>query len=259
MFSEIPVQWLASPPEILLVGNGPYAAALAITLGTEATPLAQIRAGPETNERGGYPQVLENLLRVILVVSESMSAEETLQCHRATWDWVAKLSSAGDQHELSFLFILPAFSSQNLESALAVGLGVPQIDPASTGHAVWRRAGSLSEMLDMLTGIRPMDLLPLRARRAIDAKHIAIAGLRATVEQGDPSAVREAAREVLAAFSGHEYHLDLFCRPPSHRHGNLLRGWLNAAVTKPVTPDGWKVARKQLADWVVEDETDRTR
>lgn len=255
---SIPQQWRYAPPETLVAGDGPYAVALATVLGTEGISLGQLQSGPEAEDGGRFPQVLESLARAILVVSESMSAAEAIQCHRAAWDWIERLSSAGDQHELAFLFMLPEDTSQGFEDALAVGLGVPRIDPASTGHAVWRRTGSLSELLDVLTGIRPMDLLPLRARRAADTKHTTMAGLRATLAQDNPTTVSEAARQVLAAFSGQDYLLDLFCRAPSHRHGNLLRGWLNAAVTYPVTPEGWKVARKQLAAWLADGERDRT-
>ena len=246
----IPNEWLVDPPGTLLAGEGPYAQAVATGLGTGTISLGQLKAGPEANDGGGYSQVLERLALVILVVSESMSAAEAIQCHRAAWDWVGKLSSARDQHELAFLFILPADASQEFEDALAVGLGVTQIDPASTGHAVWRRSGSLSEMQHVLANIRPMDLLPLLARRAANAKHTAIAALRALLTQDNPIAVSEAALQVSAAFSGHEYLLDLFCRAPSHRHGNLLRGWLNEAVTSPVTQDWLAASKQHLAQWL---------
>ncbi len=247
------------PPVSLVVGRGPYAVALATILGTEAITSGQLSAGLEPNDGGGYPQVLESLAQVVFVVSESMPAAEVIENHRAVWHWVGKLSSAGDQHELAILFVLPADVAQGFEDVLAVGLGVPRIDPAVTGHAVWRCAGSLSELIDVLTGIRPMDLLPLRARWAADTKHTAMAGLRATLVQVNPTAISEAARQVLATFSGQEYLLDLFCRPPSHRHGNLLRNWLNAAVTNTVTPDWLKVARNQLDGWLTEDEIARTQ
>jgi len=250
MSSPIPNEWLVDPPATLLAGEGPYAQAVAAGLGTTAISLSHLIAGPELNARGGYPQVLDGLAQIILVLSESMSPAEAIQCHRAAWDWVKKLSSARDQHQLAFLFILPADASQEFEGAIAVGLGVSDINPASTGHAVWRRSGSLSEMLPVLANIRPMDLLPLQARRAANAKHTAIAGLRALLTQDSPTAVNEAARQVQLAFSGHEYLLDLFCRPPSHRHGNLLRAWLNTAVTAPVTQDWWTTSKQHLAEWL---------
>src|ERR1035441_4044200 len=204
MSSPIPNEWLVDPPATLLAGEGPYARAVAAGLGTSAISLGQLMAGPELNARAGYCQVLDSLAQVILVLSESMSPAEAIRCHRAAWDWVGKLSSARDQHELAFLFILPADASQEFEDALAVSLGVSQIDPASTGHAVWRRSGSLSEMHQVLANIRPTDLLPLRARQAANAKHTAIAGLRALLTQDSPTAVSHAARQILLAFSGHE-------------------------------------------------------
>jgi len=250
MPKPIPNEWLADPPTTLLAGEGPYAQALGSVLGTETISLSHLKDGPESSDAGGYSQVLENMAQAILVVSESMSAAEAMQCHQAVWDWIRTLSSSKDQHELVFLFDLPADASQEFEDAIAVGLGVAKIDPASTGHAVWRRFGSLSEMLHVLANIRPMDLLPLQARQAANAKHTAIAGLRELLTQDSPTAVSEAARQVQLAFSGHEYLLDLFCRPPSHRNGNLLRGWLNASVTSPVTQDGWAASKQHLVEWL---------
>ena len=246
----IPNQWRYAPPESLVVGDGAYAAVLASVFAAEVITLDNLRNGPQSNDDGGYPQVFENLARVYLVMAERMSAADALQCHEAAWDWVVKLAPARDQHELAFVFILTADDSKEFEEALAAGLGLAKIDPASTGHAVWRCSGSLTELLDVLANIQPMDLVPIRARRAADIKHTALARLCATVAVDDATAVREAACEVLAAFSGSEYLLDVFCRPPSHQHGNLLRGWLNAAVTEPVTQQGWMEKTEQLTAWL---------
>jgi hypothetical protein len=246
----IPNEWRASPPQALAIGNGPYTIALATVLGIASAPLALLNALSEPNERGGHIRLLDDLERVFLVVSEGMSAAEALGCHQIVWGIVAKLSSAGDHHDLACLFILPADAPRSYEESLAIGLAVPEIDPATTGHGVWRRSGSLSELLDLAASIKRMDLPPLRGRQARDTRHAALAKLRAAVAQDDPSAANAAAQEVLASFSGHEYHLDLFCRPPRHPHGNLLRTWLSNAVTSPITHGLWATRKPDLADWL---------
>jgi len=250
----IPNEWLVDRAETLLAGDGPYAAALATVLGTVPIPLEHLKTGPKANNDGGFPQVLEGLARAILVVSESMSAADALECHQAVWAWVGKLAPAGDQHELAFVFILPPDAADEFEDGLAAGFGLSKIDPATNGHAVWGCSGSLPELLGLLASIRPMDLIPLRAHRAADAKHAAMARLRATVAADNAAAVRAAAREVLAAFSGCEYLLDVFCRPPSHQHGNLLRSWLNGTVTESITPKEWLEKTKNLAGWLAADQ-----
>jgi hypothetical protein len=254
----IPAEWLSVPPETLVVGSGPYAAALASVMGTASLDARKLAACPEPNEQGGYPRVLEYLERMFFVLGTNQSAADALRCHEDAWNWVVKLTSAGDQHALSFIFILPAEVSSDYESALAIGLGVAKIDPATTGHSVWRRSGSLTKLLDVVSRTQPMDLLPLRARRLADARHAALGALRAAVAGGDRLKAADAARQALSVFSGHEHHLDIFCRPPSHRHGNLLRGWLNASVTDGVTPDWLITGRNHLLEWLLEDENKKT-
>ena len=254
----IPAEWLSAPPETLVVGSGPYAAALAFALGTNSFPMDDLDVGPQPTMDGGFPQVFEKLKRALLVVGENISAAEAIQCHGSIWSWLEKLASAGDQHELSFIFVLPAGASTEYERALAIGLGVAGIDSATTGHSVWRRSGSLTELLEVVSRTRPMDLLPLRARRLADTRHAALAALLATFLDGDRSKAEAAARQALAVFSGHEHHLDIFCRPPSHRHGNLLRNWLRAAVTDGVTPEWLSTGTNQLPEWLLKDENNRT-
>lgn len=253
MSFPIPDELRYAPPESLVAGVGPYSAVMAAILGTVAIPFDRLHAGPESNSCGGYPRVLEALRRALLVVPEGMSTSEALQCHQSVWDWVGKLSSGGDQHDLAFLFVLPENASRGFEEALAVGLSVPMIHPATTGHAVWRRSGALSELLDLVATTRPMDLLSLMARRVVDVKRLALTRLCVAVAQDDPTAIVAAVQAVLGAFHAAEYHLDLFCGPPSHRHGNLLRAWLNAGVTGPVTQDWCATGRNQLSVWLAED------
>lgn len=217
-------------------------------------PFDQLHAGPESNLGGGYPRVLENIKQGFLVVSEDMSPADALRCHKSIWNWIGKLSSAGDQHELAFLFVLPENASKEFEDALAVGICVPMIDPAATGHGVWRCSGEFSELLDLVTATHPMDLLPLMARRSADSRRLALTRLRAAAMHDDPTAIGAAVQAVVDAFSAAEHRLDLFCRPPSHRHGNLLRTWLNAGVTGRVTPDWYITGKNQLPAWLVEED-----
>lgn len=254
MSFSIQDEWGYAPPESLVAGVGCYSAALAFTLGTVAIPFDRLHAGPESNSGGGFPRVLEDLKHAFLVVPEHMSATDVLRCHQSIWNWIEKLTSAGDQHELAFLFVLPNNVSKGYEEALAVGLSVPAIDPGATGHAIWRRSGGLLELLDLINATRPMDLLPLMARRTADSKRLALTRLRVAATHDDPTAIGDAVLAVCDAFYAGEYHLDLFCRPPSHRHGNLLRAWLNAGVTGPVTPDWYITGKNQLAAWLVEDD-----
>lgn len=246
----IPDEWRNAPPQAIATGDGPYTAALAAVLGMASVSLAQLQSGLEANESGRYPRVFEDLKRVFLVVPDDMPAAEALHCHQLVWGLVKKLSSAGDHHDLAFLFVLPADAPRNYEQSLAIGLAVPEINPATTGHGVWRRSASLSELLTLAASTQPKDLLALRARQASDPRHGALAKLRTAVAQDDPSTGKEAAREAIAAFSGHEYHLDLFCRPPRHPHGHRLRAWLNDAVTSPVTQDWWAASKQHVPEWL---------
>ncbi|MEI8040599.1 MAG: hypothetical protein WCL11_04265 [Verrucomicrobiota bacterium] len=214
---------------------------------------SRMAEGPEELAGHRYPQVLENLARVFLVVPGNMSVAEALRGHESVWRWVAKLAPDGDQHELAFIFVLPPNTFNGFEDALAAGLSLNRILPATTGHAVWRRSAPIQELIETLKSIRPMDLMPLKARRAADGKHSALAKLREATAQREFSAAHEAAREVLAAFSGREYLLDVFCAPPSHQNGNFLRGWLRKAVTEAVPPGAWLTQRQQVAAWLDRD------
>lgn len=247
MSASVPSAWFHDPPSTLVAGDGPYAVALATVLGTEVLHWDCLHRGPQSDQGGPYPQVLQNLARVLLVTSETMPAAEALQGHESVWAWITKLATDGDQHELAFLFILPPDTSKGFEDALAAGLSLDGIVPATTGHAVWRRSGSLQELIEVLSQTHPMDLVALKARRAADCRHSAVTRLREATGQRDFALVRDAVREVLAAFSGREYLLDIFCASPSHQNGNMLRGWLRKVVAEPVTPEAWLGQKQQVA------------
>jgi hypothetical protein len=252
-------EWRNKPPETLVVGDGCYARVLAAGLEAGVLSLRELRDEFSVCFDAGVPRVLENLKHAILVVSDSMTPADSLRYHESIWNWVERFSSAGDQHDLTFLFILSPEAPGQYESALALGLGFDQIDPSTTGHSVWRRSGSLPELLAVLSQIQPTDLLALRAWQRADVKRRALKNLQQAVAQDDPLATGAAAREVLGVFAGQEYNLDIFCRQPSHQHGNLLRRWLNAAVTGPVTPDWQAEGRKHLAEWLFIDENGSTK
>lgn len=247
--AAIPARWYQNPPKILLVGEGAFTSTLAIILRAETLGRVAIKTAPLGNPDRGYPQVLGELSHILLVVGEEMSARETLQLHNVTWQWVEKLAPEGDQHELAFLFILPPNASSSFEMALAAGLSSPRVEPA-TGHAVWRMSGSLSELTNLLASIQPTDMLPLRARQTADNRRAVLAELQRAVRVEDVSTVRGAAQAALKAFSGQEHLLDVFCREPSHQHGNRLRSWLHTVVTEGATQERLTEETKQLGNWL---------
>ena len=251
MPTSVPDPWLPNPPQTLLIGDGPYARSLAFIIGGAILPSDDLLSGVEEPQEGGLPQVFGSLERVIFVAGAVQSGSDLLRWHRALWIWIEKLSPEGEQHEVALLFVLPDSSVASLEESLAVGLGLKKLDSAS-GHGVVRMGDSMESLLGKLSAICPLDLPPLRARQTADAARVALHRLG---RAHDPADIRDAASKVLTIFSGREYHLDLFCRPPSHRNGNLLRGWLRAIVTDGVTPDSVKEGN-HLAEWLADLEGD---
>jgi hypothetical protein len=250
MGAPVPYNWLAEPPRSLVVGDGAYAAALAMITGSEFITIDALNEGPEPNERGGYPRVLNAVERVFLVVGGNQSAAEALRCHESLWSWMGKMTLAGDQHELAIVFIVPAGDAARITAALVAGLGLAGVDPVTAGHAFIPMDTPLVELLAATIRIKPMDLPPLRARQAADTAHTALRGLRRALKAGGFFEIREAASRVLAVFDGQDYLLDLFCRPSSHRHGNLLRNWLNELVTSGVTPQNADAADGGPLAWL---------
>lgn len=250
MKSKVPKEWQYTPPECFVVGDGPYASALAFVLGTVCVASDEIKIGPPKSRSGGFSLVFDVLKFAVLVVPATMSAPDALRCHQHMWEWIEKLSSEGDQHEIAFLFILPPNASLAYEEALAIGLSVPEIDPETSGHGVWRRSGALGELIELIARVRPLDAVPIRARRASDARHIALSELRNALAQEDPISTRSAAKAVLAAFREQGYHLDLFCRPPCHQYGNLLRDWLSRSAAADPTPEEWSEERMRINTWL---------
>jgi hypothetical protein len=253
MFSRIPDEWRYESPESFVGGVGAYSSALASIMGTVALPFDQMLGGPGPDIGGGYPRVLDRLKRAFLVVPEDMSPADALRCHQSLWNWVEKLSSAGDQHDLAFVFVLPVTAGKEYEGALAVGLCVPSIDPTLTGHGVWRQSDELMELLELAAAIRPMDALSWRSRLRSDQRRLALSQLRVAVTRGDVTAIGGAVQAVRDAFHQEAYHLDLFCNAPSHQNGNLLRRWLSEGVTSPVTQDWCAEGRKNIPTWLADE------
>jgi hypothetical protein len=244
---DIPASWLAEPPRSLVVGEGPYARALAGILAAAGLLPDEVMTGPAPNESGGYPRVFGKLQRVFVVAGASQSAADLLRVHDALWHWIEKLSPAGDQHELAILFIIPPSAVDSLARSLAVGLGLERIETGTPGHRWVRMDSPLAGILETAASITPQDLPPLKARQAAEARHAALLDLRQAVTD---EARLNAARRLSELFRNEEYLLDLFCRPPCHRNGNRLRGWLNGIVTGHVTPQDQADATEGPADWL---------
>lgn len=256
MSFQVPLEWQYDPPVCFVVGEKPYGAALATVVGTVAVSFDQLAAGPAESVSGGFPRVFQNLKWAFLVVPDATPPFDALQAHQRIWEWVKRLSPSGEQHELAFVFILPAGASSCYEEDLAVGLIVSECNLVRSGHGIWRRSGSLNDLVDLARRTHPSDLVSLRGRRASDSKHVAVARLRSAARATDPTRGREATMAVLVAFRDQEYLLDLFCRPPSHQNGKRLRTILNAAVTNPVTLEWWVDARSKIAECIALDTTE---
>jgi hypothetical protein len=245
-FSSIPEPWLSDPPTTLVIGDGPYAQALALVYRSAMIGTGALLGNDQEAQEGGLPLVLRDLSRVLILSGPTQSTADILGCHAALWRWIEKLSPEGDQHEVAILFVLPQTSGNALEEAISLGLGFENLDPTS-GHGIARMGDSLGSLCRALSAIRPCDLPPLRTRQAGNIRHKAI---RQLIDANCAEDLAKAAEVVTNAFKGQEYHLDLFCRPPSHRNGNQLRQWLQEAVTDGVTPDSSKAARFKLAEWL---------
>ena len=245
-------EWLDYPPETMVIGDGPYAKALAFVLGTVPITHETLLAEP-TECLGGYPRVFEDLKRCFLVVPESMAAAEALRCHEFVWHWVELLSSVHEMHELLFIFVIPHQSSSSYEESLAFGLATTLRETDRPGFSTWNSSGPLAELIDLATKTTPIDLQTHRARLRGDTRRIALLNLHAALLMGDELNIEKTFKDVNVLFQGQEVHLDLFCCPPSHRNGNLFRTWLASGVTEGVTPDWCETGKHGLQEWLRDD------
>jgi hypothetical protein len=234
----IPTKWTDEPPRIIVAGDGPFATKLALSLNATELTLAKLEGGPEPKSDGAFDRRLNNLESVLFVVPDGMSAAEAMWHHHWLWDWVEKLTAGKDCHEICFIFILPADISGEFDHAIAASLAVTAINPVLSGHAIWRRSGKLEELIELSGRKTGKDLQALRGRRAADVRRNCIALFVATIKSDETGVSwSKSASRVADAFKNREYDLDLFCLPPCHRNGNLVREWLRSIVTGHLTPE----------------------
>jgi hypothetical protein len=245
MSAPIPHEWFLNPVHTIVVGDGPFAAALAFVLGGARLDGDTLLAGPQPMSTG-FPRVLSGLQRVIQVVGGGQSAADALHWHDAAWAWVEKLSSQGADHEQGFLFVVPRDAGAALEDSLATGLAVGDLDFAAHGYAMCRAGIRMAELVELLRQIGTSDLVRLRNRRAADGRRRVLTKLMEAERSNDASVLANAASEVTAAFDGKEHDLDLFCRAPSHANGNRLRSLLKRLVTAGVTSIGEEEPADQM-------------
>ena len=237
---SIPNDWFSEPPRLLVVGGGPYANSLAQVLGAAQLALECLEGGPERNEGGGFSRVLDHLETVFLVMPDAIAPAEALWHHHWIWDWIEKLTLGREFHEVAVIFILGAEVPASFDLALATSLAVVAVDPAICGHAIWRSSGELPDLIKVARQLIRKDLQALRCRRSVNVQCKSLRALVAVAQSdADDKAWSSVVNSVADAFRSRNNYLnmDLFCVPPCHRNGHLLRQLLHAAVTEPVTPD----------------------
>jgi hypothetical protein len=252
MHALIPNEWYSCPPEVLVAGDGSYAAALALVMGSKSLRLDCLRAGLGSNETGGYLRVLDNVHTLVLVVSHGMSSSEALWHHQWLWDWVVKLTRGKNCHEIRFVFVLEACVSEEFDHAIAAGLAAAVLDLKTCGYSIWRQSGTLVDLLALIAQIARKDNQDLKWRLDKDVRVKSLRAFLAARSDDDDKVWTTAVHAVAAAFrdeSGEnkDGDLDLFCTSPCHTNGNLLRQWLRFAVTEPVTPDMKKQGKELIS------------
>jgi len=233
--SYIPEQWRASPPDILIIGRGPFSLALGQILAGETITTEEILDGIERGS-SGVSYVLNDLRRVFIVAHPSQSPADLLCVEEALWQWIAALTAEKEEHRIAIQFILPARKSEDYSGALAAGLSCPTPDLTPTGHGVCSTEDSFPTILKLSSEIQSRSLVDLKNRRRRDLHRQVLSGFQREVSIRDENRVREASQAVRVAFDGKEYRLDLFCNPPCHQNGNRLRTILSEIVTDGVTP-----------------------
>lgn len=235
MAIRVPDEWLASPPEILVIGNGPFAMAFAQILMAARVAADEILGGLQPGGCGAS-RVLDDLRRVFIVAESSQASADLLCVEEAFWRWIEVLTADKEQHRVAVQFILPPQSFADYVGSLALGLSCHRLDPGSTGHGASSMADGLAQILTLSTEIQPKDQVALWNRRISDQYRSVLSAFERAVGCDDFREAQEAAEAVTAAFVGREYRIDLFCRPPCHSNGNRLRSILNEIVTGSVTP-----------------------
>lgn len=238
-----------------MAGNGPLAEVLGQVLsgdviGIEALDMEPLQA---EEEGGGYP-LLKELHSVMMVVPMSAGLTDVARWVDQIWRLVGRFSSAGDQHDLRWVFVPVASESGRIEEGLGAFLAVPsEAQLTSLGYGIWCPQYSLEELGRVWRSIHPKDLLALRARQNRDGRRRALSTLLGTLQGDDPDAVVAAANEVATQFPDKEdFLLDVFCRPPDHHlNGGKLRRWLAEVVTRGVTPHLCSSSRSEVEGWLL--------
>ena len=242
----VPEEWRGDPPEMLVVGNGSFAAALAQVLTATQIGSDEIISLPEADEKGKDPRVLDDLQRVFFVVGPSNSAADALSVHDAVWKWVKRLTAAKDRHQIAIQFLFPFNADRVFQEALCVGLSLPDFDSETTGYGAYSMEDGLLALVRLAARICRKDFVTLQNRRNADGRRMALAFLQNAAMQSDYVRIREATIEVENAFCNKRHYLDLFCNSPRHPNGNSLRSLLDAIVTGSVTPSSQKEIAEEL-------------
>lgn len=217
----------------MVVGAGAYAAALSAVLDAECLHPSTAQSEPPTNANGGYDLILNPLKRVFIVSNTGCEADQLLRVHDAVWKWIGLLTKHKDSHAVAMLFLVPELSAQSFGKTLAAGLGLEAFSSSESGFGIVSMNAPLADILRVASGIHAQDLQKLRGRRNADLRFKALRSLLQAVTTVETCA---AAIQVKQVFDEREYLIDSFCLKPSHPNGNLLRKWLDRAVTQGVTP-----------------------
>ncbi len=249
-------EWSAAPPHLLVAGDGPFAVALGQVLsGTMISLNALDERAQEDEVAGGESyHLLEELHSIMMIVPLNAGFTDVARWVDQVWGMVERFSSAKDQHDLRWLFVPVANDHVRLEEGLRAVLAMQTGAQLTThGYGVWCPQRSLEALVGGWQTIDPTDLFTLRARRNRDGRWRALRALLDAVQGENPEAVVAVANEVATHFFKHEYLLDVFCRPPSHQHGNKFRHWLAEIVTHGVTPHLDINSRSAVEGWLLQE------
>jgi len=244
MPEHLPEAWLFDPPKILVLGEGAYSHALSRVLKAGHLGFDALGISLRLPDTSPTPLVWNDLRLVFLIGDPGRSAGDLLAFSRRLWNLVQTLTTEEEEHRLAMVFVLPR-ANDTMESALVRGLALGESDPARCGIGIARMGDSLAEILALASRVDPKDFVAVRNRLAADSRRRALLQLRdsLSVEANacdSTDSIQSAAAAVAEQFRGCEYDLDLYCHPPRHPNGNVLRQWLNRAVTGMVTPMEWK-------------------
>lgn len=250
MLDEIPEGWLDQPPQLLVVGESPFARALGGILGIDPVAPGIFQGSGNNSPHGNNLLVLSRLRLVFVVAGPRDVAGDLVALHRGLWEWVVRLTADQEEHRLRLVFILPP-PFDRLASSLASGLAFPSLEAAGKACSIIAMGLPLTDLLTTAAATPMTDFVAVRGRFRADLRRNTLRQLAGLVSRSDSGsdvaeAIRDAAVTVMEVFRNQEHDLDLFCCSPRHRNGNLLRQWLGHAVTGMVTPLDWKTLLVEL-------------